>query len=408
MKYKILKHIISISFVCAVMISCIQIFFSGDHYNSYSVGEILLVGASSGIVCIHPILLTVINLFFLLQKSKNEWMLESEKRIEYLTLGEGSIYMLALLSISNIIFKDWTEVLSNMEKHTPIWTGGILTIAVLAAVSVAGYLFLACTQIQKTPPLISVGAMAGMYLGMILCVLWIVQIFSVESSLYVYLCLFPFNCVILGMKLIRLKIIQWREKQPEKGTEFRNSYLNYLNLKLMNSTDWPLAAFLLMWPLLAVLICILILFGQRPDSVVRAWTETGDWNLSTKVPPQNVTFDEHYLCTVAAGGHKKVVKPIRMGERHGHRVVVNRQLCIANAFEQILEERTPVFHRHLRHVYDTYGFPIARWIHSPYTADCIYFLMKPLEWIFLIVLYCCDINPENRIAIQYLPRRRKF
>ncbi|WP_341274143.1 DUF6688 family protein [Clostridium saccharoperbutylacetonicum] len=31
--------------------------------------------------------------------------------------------------------------------------------------------------------------------------------------------------------------------------------------------------------------------------------------------------------------------------------------------------------------------------------------MKPLEWIFLIVLYFCDVNPENRIAVQYLPKK---
>jgi len=54
---------------------------------------------------------------------------------------------------------------------------------------------------------------------------------------------------------------------------------------------------------------------------------------------------------------------------------------------------------------DSYGFPVARLIHSPYTADMIYFMMKPLEWIFLIVLYFCDVNPENRIAMQYLPRQ---
>lgn len=27
--------------------------------------------------------------------------------------------------------------------------------------------------------------------------------------------------------------------------------------------------------------------------------------------------------------------------------------------------------------------------------------MKPLEWLFLIVLYSVDTKPENRIAIQY-------
>ena len=112
--------------------------------------------------------------------------------------------------------------------------------------------------------------------------------------------------------------------------------------------------------------------------------------------------DEHYLCTVAAGGHRKVVKPIRMGLRHGHKVIVNRQLCIANAFEQILEEKTPRFHKLVRGFYDKYGFPIARFIKSRWIADFIYIIMKPLELIFLVVLYLVDVNPENRIAVQYM------
>ena len=37
----------------------------------------------------------------------------------------------------------------------------------------------------------------------------------------------------------------------------------------------------------------------------------------------------------------------------------------------------------------------------PSLADIIYFLMKPLEWLFLLVLYLFDTNPENRIAVQY-------
>ena len=122
---------------------------------------------------------------------------------------------------------------------------------------------------------------------------------------------------------------------------------------------------------------------------------------------ENLYYDEHYLCTVAAGGHRRVVKPIRMGVRHGHPVIVNRQLCIANAFEQILEERMPKIHRRIRHFYDTYGFPVARLIHSPYIADLVYILMKPLEWLFLAVIYAVDTKPENRIAVQYLAKSEK-
>lgn len=188
-------------------------------------------------------------------------------------------------------------------------------------------------------------------------------------------------------------------------TNFKNKYLEWLNRRLEHSAVWPAAAFLFMWPMLAVIICILILFGQRPDSAIRAWTETSDWNLSQKIASQNIFYDEHYLCTVAAGGHRKVVKPIRMGVRHGHPVIVNRQLCVANAFEQILEERVPKLHRNVRFFYDRYGFPVAKLIRSPYIADIVYFLMKPLEWGFLLVIYMTDVKPEDRIAVQYLPEQ---
>lgn len=110
---------------------------------------------------------------------------------------------------------------------------------------------------------------------------------------------------------------------------------------------------------------------------------------------------------MAAGGHRKVVKPQRYGVRHGHRVIVNRQLCVANAFEQILEEKTPKFHKFVRHVYDTYGFPVAKMIKTKTAADIVYFIMKPLEWVFLIVLYLTDVKPENRIAVQYMGRMRE-
>ena len=64
--------------------------------------------------------------------------------------------------------------------------------------------------------------------------------------------------------------------------------------------------------------------------------------------------------------------------------MVNRQLCVANAFEQLLEERTPRFHRALRKFYDTYGYPVSKYIRTPLTADIIYLLMKPLEWMFVL------------------------
>ena len=81
-----------------------------------------------------------------------------------------------------------------------------------------------------------------------------------------------------------------------------------------------------MWPIFGIVVGTLILFGQQPDAVIKAWTETSDWKLSQYTSPQNIYYDEHYLCTVAAGGHEKVVKPKRLGVRHGHQVIVNRRI----------------------------------------------------------------------------------
>lgn len=315
----------------------------------------------------------------------------------------GTMYSILYLGLFNDVVYDgdWSEVLYNTQTHTPIFTQSLPTIWALALVGYAGYLTVNFLSLKKTPPLVPVLGMAAMYLGTAESILWGIQVYTPGSVLFsdIYLLLFPLNCIIVTARTVRHKVWEWEQTPYELPDG--NSLMQTSNRLLTRSKRWPFAAFLLMWPLLGALIVLLLLVGQRPDAVIRAFTETADWNLSQRVAPQNILYDEHYLCTVAAGGHKNVVKPLRLGVRHGHEVIVNRQLCVANAFEQILEEKTPKLHRAIRHVYDTYGFPVAKLIRSQYAADIVYFLMKPLEWFFLLVLYLTDVKPENRIAIQY-------
>ena len=146
---------------------------------------------------------------------------------------------------------------------------------------------------------------------------------------------------------------------------------------------------------------VFILIGQGADGPLKAFTDTADWTFSRQTPPPPIEYEGHYLCTVAAGGHKKVVKPLRYGTRRGQRIVVNRQLCVANAFEDYIQTKFPGFHRLIRGVYDKYGYPISKHITTRTRADIVYFLMKPLEWIFLGFLYTMDVNPEDRIRKQY-------
>lgn len=354
---------------------------------------------------IYPLVLTTVNLVLLFCRADLPELRKRAKGFEIVTLILGILYSALIQLLLEIHWtSDWQETLANRAVHAPIYTQAWPTVLTLALVGFAGYTILSFVKLEKLPPLVTVCAMAAMYLGTAEAILFTMQVFSLE---YLVLCLFPVNCVLIAAKTVRYKIVEWNRLSEAQNKTWENPLFNTINRKLKNAAYWPLVAFFLMWPLLGILIVVLVLFGQKPDTVIKAWTETSDWNLSQQVSPQNVYYDEHYLCTVAAGGHRKLVKPLRMGERHGHQVVVNRQLCVANAFEQLLEERTPNFHRHVRHFYDTYGFPVARMIRSRYIADAIYLAMKPLEWFFLLVLYLCDVNPENRIAVQYLPKRKE-
>lgn len=401
------KHLLSISFLLSVALGFLgALFLCAVERLLYAPEELfafLFIAVMGGIFFVYPFILTALNLLFLVLPMKDpEWICKA-RHIEYVTVLLGAFYSLLVHLLYEIQYRaDWEEVLVNNQVHTPVWTEGFPTVIVLSIIGILGYLFLSCIRVRKVPPLVTTLAMAAMYIGVIQCVFWILQVIGGQ---YFLLCLFPFNCIVLAAKTVRRLLWEWKQDQEQEQEipSFGNSFLDRLNRKLAESGTWPVAAFLLMWPLLGIAIGILVLFGQRPDAVIRAWTETSDWNLSNRVAPQNIYYDEHYLCTVAAGGHAAIVKPIRLGERHGHPVIVNRQLCVANAFEQILEEKTPRFHRHVRHFYDTYGFPIARMIRSACMADIVYFIMKPLEWIFLIVLYLTDLRPENRIALQYMP-----
>ncbi|MFM9951186.1 MAG: DUF6688 family protein [Saprospiraceae bacterium] len=100
-----------------------------------------------------------------------------------------------------------------------------------------------------------------------------------------------------------------------------------------------------------------------------------------------------------------MVKPIRYGERHNSKIICNRQLLIANAFEELIEQKFPKIHKVIRRNYNKVGNGIHRYygiFNNKYLADLIYLMMKPLELVFWLTLYTFDKRPEDRIARQYL------
>ena len=294
--------------------------------------------------------------------------------------------------VKEMTFYDWSEPLINSQKHALIWSGAYPTFFTFAALTLLALIIYSYRDANSLSPLANIFCISGILGGVVLLLVFDNQL-QVASF-------HTFFLLIYSINLLWVRIKEWQEDRTE--ITYENRLLQYFHQLLNKSRNWPWLAVLLALPTLVLVVLILMLFGQQPDSMIKAWTDTADWAFSQKIPPQNLIIDEHYLCTVAAGGHEKVVKPQRMGVRHGHPVVVNRQLCIANAFEQVLEEKTPRFHRFLRRNYDRYGYPFAKHIKKKWAMDLIYYLMKPLEWPFLLVLYLVDRKPENRIAMQYI------
>ena len=294
--------------------------------------------------------------------------------------------------VKEMTFYEWNEPLINSQKHALIWSGAYPTFFTLAALTLLALIIYSYRDANSLSPLANVFCISGILGGVVLLLVFDNQL-QVASF-------HTFFLLIYSIHLLWVRIREWQEDRTE--ISYENRLLQWLHQLLNKSRNWPWLAVLVALPTLALVVLVLMLFGQQPDSMIKAWTNTADWAFSQKIPPQNLIIDEHYLCTVAAGGHENVVKPQRLGVRHGHPVVVNRQLCIANAFEQVLEEKTPRFHRFLRRNYDRYGYPFAKHIKKKWAMDLIYYLMKPLEWLFLLVLYLVDRKPENRIAMQYI------
>ncbi|MDR0273126.1 MAG: hypothetical protein LBI27_07410 [Clostridiales bacterium] len=340
-----------------------------------------------------PFLLTAWNIFALVWYfiKKREWRLLTF--VEAISMVLGAFYLCLYIAADNIMFVNWDTQLYNTQRHGFISPENFLTVGVILAVAFVGYILIRFIPAEKQSPVVSALGIAAVYLGAGICVL-----FAVQTATMVLPLLLPVNCLIVLLKSVYILVVKKNELVQNGTTSVKFKKLSDI---LNAATMLPWYAIILTVPLLGIIVVVLLLFGQEPSSIIKAWTETSGWTMSQQVAPPNISYPEHYLCTVAAGGHKKIVKPLRTGIRHGRLITINRQLCVANAFEQVLSEKNPALHRFIRKIYDNTGYPISKLIKSKLAADAVYLLMKPLEWVFTAVLYTVDVNPEDRIAAQY-------
>ncbi len=267
----------------------------------------------------------------------------------------------------------------------------------------AGFFALLYWKPEKMAPLASVLSIAAVIILNVINIAWALQLFCNMTDWSV-ICFYAYhlNILLLSADVIRTHMKNQAKYLSSKKEEFADrKNLWWLYMKVTKVSQYALPVFMALFLIVAAFEIFAILAGQGADAPIKAFTDTADWTFSKQIPPPPLEYDGHYLCTVAAGGHERVVKPIRLGRRRGAIIVVNRQLCIANAFEESIAEKFPKFHKWIRHVYDTYGYPLSNIITTRGRADVVYFIMKPLEWVFLVYLYLTDTRPEIRINRQY-------
>ncbi|MFC4162897.1 DUF6688 family protein [Epilithonimonas zeae] len=262
---------------------------------------------------------------------------------------------------------------------------------------------------RKSPPLFLVFCLIFIYIGIIINFALLLQ-FSIHNteSLSIYkgndgsFFFVPATLIsnIIGILLLN-KIIS-EEKNQAENRSFKSVFLNRCNLFLSQKYEVHIWAIFFLLPVFFLITLILILFGQDYNSMVKVFTDTTTWAFSQKTHPPILDHKGHYLCTVSAKGNPKLVKPTHIGKRHGQPIIVNRQLQIANAFEELIADWSPKIHQFVRSNYDKYGYNLSIKINNQKASDVTYVLMKPLEWFFLFCLYLFCEKPEAKIKKQYL------
>lgn len=353
-----------------------------------------------------PLVLSVFNIISFTSKQVSPSFYKASST---LTVFVGGLLYLLLYGFGLNPAGDWYEQIYDDQTHYTISTEYMPTLVILAIVGLVGYFTLLFSSAEKLPPLVSVFCVAAVLMINILHITHAVQISNhyMFNKFFFLFYVYHANLLLISATTLRKHIREMLAVAKNKGMD-KSENVKYRRIYALMTkfSHYSIVVFVALFLLIAVLEIIFVLIGQGFDAPIKAFTNTAGWTFSQQTPPPPMHYDGHYLCTVAAGGHRKVVKPLRYGTRLGETIIVNRQLCVANAFEELIHDKLPRFHKVVRTNYDKYGYPLSKHITTPLRADFVYFAMKPLEWIFVFVLYLFDKDPEKRICRQYEYRSR--
>lgn len=289
-RFPLLKSIIISCIIGIAGMALIQLInFANNKPEYYEIPETVVQyimisfvwGIFLAALLIYPVVLLISQIVMLVLEAKNR-LRRSGIDFDQIVIWYGLILEFLYLGfVKEITGLNWQEQLTNNERHVPIYTEASFTVMVIFLFGVIGYYYLRLVPLKKIPPLLSLISISAMYLWGIEVIVFTVQVIE-DNIMDLILLLYPFCIICIIARTILCKVREWSEISMGKSKIYENAFLNFLDRMLSNSRLWPLYSLIIMIPLLGIVIGILMLFGQAPDSVIKAWTETSDWRLSMK------------------------------------------------------------------------------------------------------------------------------
>lgn len=171
--------------------------------------SILLWNFVVGSVMVFPVALAICEVISLIGVKRQRPM-QGTWLVDLYVFGLGPFCeILYLVLLGNMTSYDWEVQLSNVEKHTPIYTGAAATVVILWMLGLIGYAILQYLPLRKLPPLVTVLSISAMYLGVIELLLFTAQIYRPDDFLDLYLLILPICCILIVARLLLAKIQEW-------------------------------------------------------------------------------------------------------------------------------------------------------------------------------------------------------
>lgn len=243
------RRLLVYEFLMAVVVgfAAMLIDISHSQASRVSFNDVLILWALFGLFLMYPVVLTLVNIVLIFVAPSDKVLMKQAMVNEWITIILGVIYSILYTAVFSDIVPEaqWFQEIYNSQVHQPVWTEGLPTFCTFCGIGFAGYLLLLLIPLKKMPPLVIVLSISAMYLGVFESVMWCIQ---VSASEYYILCVLPVNLIIIAVKTIRTKILEWNEwkaaecRQDEKNRE-NTGILSVLNRKMEKAVYWHCGAF---------------------------------------------------------------------------------------------------------------------------------------------------------------------